>query len=140
MITITERKLQTYLYSLIIITPNTKYDCGFRHIFRQKLVRSLFGQYVRRPLIRLHFSGAHFFWDPFVWGPFVRGAHLSGAHLSGGPICPGPIRSGAYLSENQWFWLILKKTRRILVTVNTPQFRWRNTRHMKLKVLSTFVP
>ena len=83
MITITECKLQTYLYSLIIITPNTKYDCGFRHIFRQKLVRSLFGQIVRRPTIRPHFSGAYFFWDPYVRGPFVPG-----------PICPGPICLG----------------------------------------------
>ena len=91
MITITERKLQTYLYSLIIITPNTKYDCSFRHIFRQKLVRSLFGQYVRRPMIRLHFSGAHFFWDPFVRGPFVRGAHLSGAHSFRGLFVRKPM-------------------------------------------------
>ena len=71
MITITERKLQTYLYSLIIITPNTKYDCGFRHIFRQKLVRSSFGQIVRRPMIRPHFSGAQFFWDRFVRKPLI---------------------------------------------------------------------
>ena len=77
MITITECKSQTYLYSLIIITPNTKYDCGFRHIFRQKLVRSLFGQIVRRPTIRPHFSGAHFFWDPYVWGPFVRKPYVN---------------------------------------------------------------
>ena len=61
MITITERKLQTYLYSLIIITPNTKCDCGFRHIFHQKLVQSLFGQIVRRPIIRPHFPRAYFF-------------------------------------------------------------------------------
>ena len=91
MITITERKLQTYLYSLIIITPKTKCDCGFRHIFCPKLVRRLFGLIDRLPIIRPRFSRAHFFWNPFVrciFVPFVLvpicpGAHLSGAHLSG---------------------------------------------------------
>ena len=113
MITSTERKLQTYLYPLIIITPNTKCDCGFCHIFRQKLVRSLFGQIVRRPIIRPHFFGAYFFWNPFVRGPFVSVPICPRTHLSWysfvprpicpgpvcpGPICPGPICSGAHLS------------------------------------------
>ena len=94
MITITERKLQTYLNSLIIITPNTNYDSGFCHIFRQKLVRSLFGQIIRLPMIRPHFFGAH-----LCWGPFFRCSFVPGP-ICPGHICPGAHLSGAHLSEN----------------------------------------
>ena len=96
MITITERKLQTYLYSLIIITPNTKCECGFRNIFCQNLFK-VFGQIVSRLIIRPHFSGAHFFWDPFVGCPFAPGPICPGAHLSRGPFVRGPFVRGPFV-------------------------------------------
>ena len=106
MITITERKLQTYLYSLIIITPNTKCECGFRNIFCQNLLRSFWSN-CQPP----HYP-ASFFRGPFFLGPICRVPICPKAHLSRGtfvpgpicpgPICPGPICSGAHLSKNRY--------------------------------------
>ena len=96
--TIQFSNLPIYLHSLIIITSNAKCDCGFHHIFCPKLVRSLFGQIVRRAWIRSYFSGAH------LSGAHLSGDHLSGVHLTGDHLfwCSFvlvPICSGAHL-----FW------------------------------------
>ena len=60
------------LHSLIIITSNTKCDCGLHYTFTQNLFGVyLFGQIVCHPIICPYFSGA-----------LLSGAHLSEAHSS----------------------------------------------------------
>ena len=89
-------KLRTYLHSLVIITSNIKCDCGLHHIFRPKLVRSLFlrpncplvhypASFIRCSFVRGPFVRCPFVRDSFVWGPCVL------VLICPEPICPKTV-------------------------------------------------